>query len=73
LRDEGNWRAIVLGAGLCPLAVAQRIRTRREVRAKYPIDLTPEHYAYVASLREEAGGTLKDALGGIIDAHRGDV
>lgn len=52
-------------------AVAQRIRTRREERLHYPIDLSPEDYAYVARLREESGGgTLKATLGGIIAAYR---
>jgi hypothetical protein len=50
--------------------VAQRIRTRREIRLGYPVSLRPDDYAYVASLREEAGGTLMGALGAIIRAHR---
>jgi hypothetical protein len=53
-------------------AVAQRLRAERGIDAKYAIDVSPEHYAYVARMREEeTRGTLKDTLGAIIKAHRG--
>lgn len=50
-------------------AVAQRIRTRNDERMNYPVNLSPQYYAYVAMLREKLDCSLKEAMDGIVEAY----